>query len=60
VLPILSLVTLFTIPLLVKCGLSLKRNFDNADKIVPIMGSFVTYSRITGLLLILSFLFLPK
>ena len=60
VLPILSLATLFTIPLLMKSGLGLKQNFDDANKIVPIMGSFVSYSRITGLLLILSFLFLPK
>ena len=58
--PILSLITLLTVPLLMKSGLSLKQNFDDLDKIVPIMGSFVSYSRITGLLLILSFLFLPK
>ncbi len=61
ILPILSLITLFTIPLLIKSGLGLKQNFDDGDKIVPIMGSFVSYSRITGLLLVLSFLFLlPK
>ena len=60
VLPILSLITLLTIPLLMKSGLSLKQNFDDVDKIVPTMGSFVSYSRITGLLLVLSFLFLPK
>ncbi len=61
VLPILSLITFFTIPLLIKSGLNLKQNFDDGDKIVPIMGSFVSYSRITGLLLVLSFLFfLPK
>ena len=60
VLPILSLITLFTIPLLIKSGLRLKQNFDNIDKIVPTMGLFVSYSRITGLLLVLSFLFLSK
>ncbi|MBI3640510.1 MAG: prenyltransferase [Thaumarchaeota archaeon] len=60
VLPILSLITLFTIPLLMKSGLSLKQNFDDVDKIVSTMGSFVSYSRITGLLLVLSFLFLSK
>jgi len=60
VLPVLSLITLFIIPLLIKSGLGLKQNFDENDKIVPIMGSFVSYSRITGLLLVLSFLFLPK
>ena len=60
ILPILSLITLLTIPLLMKSGLSLKQNFDDPDKIIPVMGSFVSYSRITGLLLILSFLFLSK
>jgi len=60
VLPIISLSTLLTIPLLMKSGLKLKQNFDDVDKIVPTMDSFVSYSRITGLLLVLSFLFLPK
>ena len=60
ILPILSLITLLTIPLLMKSGLRLKQNFDNLDKIVPTMGSFVSYSRVTGLLLVLSFLFLSK
>jgi len=60
ILPIISLTTLLTIPLLMKSGLKLKQNFDDVDKIVPTMGSFVSYSRITGLLLVLSFLFLPK
>ena len=56
VLPILSLITLFTVPLLIKSGLRLKQNFDDIAKIVPTMGLFVSYSRITGLLLVLSFL----
>ena len=60
ILPVLSLVTLFTIPLLIKSGLRLKQNFDDIDKIVPTMSLFVSYSRITGLLLVLSFLFLSK
>ena len=60
VLPILSLITLFTIPLLMKSGFRLKQNFDDVDKIIPTMGLFVSYSRLTGLLLILSFLILSK
>ena len=59
-LPILSLITLLTIPLLIKSGLILKQNFNDLNKIVPTMSGFVSYSRITGLLLVLSFLFLPK
>lgn len=57
ILPIFSLITLFTIPLLIKSGQGLKQNFDNIEKLVPVMGSCVIYSRITGVLLVLSFLF---
>ncbi len=57
VLPILSLITLFSIPLLIKSVLGLKQSFDNAEKLVPVMDSCVLYSRITGVLLVLSFLF---
>ena len=56
ILPALSLITLFSIPLLIKSGLGLKRSFDDVEKLVPIMGSCVSYSRITGALLVLSFL----
>ena len=55
-LPILSLITFFSIPLIIKSGLDLKRGFDDAEKIVPVMASCVLYSRITGTLLVLSFL----
>ena len=56
-LPIFSLITLFTIPLLIKSGQELKQSFDNIEKLVPVMRSSVLYSRITGVLLVLSFLF---
>jgi len=55
-LPILSLITLLSIPLLIKSGLGLKRSFDDIEKLVPVMGSCVSYGRITGTLLVLSFL----
>ena len=57
VIPTLSLITLITIPLLVKSGRGLKQSFDNIEKLVPVMSSCVSYSRITGTLLVLSFLF---
>ena len=57
VIPTLSLITLITIPLLVKSGRGLKQSFDNIEKLVPVMSSCVSYSRITGILLVLSFLF---
>jgi len=56
-LPIFSLITLFTIPLLIKSGRELKQSFDDTEKLVPVMRSSVLYSRITGVLLVLSFLF---
>ena len=55
-LPILSLITLLSIPLLIKSGLGLKRSFDDVEKLVPVMASCVSYGRITGTLLVLSFL----
>ena len=55
-LPILSLITLLSIPLLIKSGLGLKRSFDDVEKLVPVMASCISYGRITGILLVLSFL----
>lgn len=55
-LPIFSLITLLSIPLLIKSGLGLKRGFDDVEKLVPVMGSCLSYGRITGTLLVLSFL----
>ena len=57
IIPLLSLVTLITIPVLIKASRELRQSFDNTEKMVPIMGSCVSYSRITGALLVLSFLF---
>ena len=54
--PISSFITLFSIPLIIKTGLSLKRNFDSIDELVPSMSSALMFSRITGVLLVLSFL----
>jgi len=56
VFPLLSLITLFGIPLLVKAGLGLKRNFNSVDELMPSMSSTLMFSRITGALFVLSFL----
>ncbi|HXV37956.1 MAG TPA: prenyltransferase [Nitrosopumilaceae archaeon] len=56
-LPVFSLIILFTIPLLIKLGRELEQSFDNIEKLVPVMRTCVLYSRITGVLLVLSFLF---
>ncbi|GBL42246.1 1,4-dihydroxy-2-naphthoate octaprenyltransferase [Nitrosarchaeum sp.] len=54
--PLLSLITLFSIPLVVKAGLGLKRNFNSVDELIPSMSSTLMFSRITGALFVLSFL----
>ena len=54
--PILSLITLLTIPLMIKSGLGLQKNFDSIDNLVPFMSSTLMFSRITGVLFVASFL----
>ena len=54
--PILSFITLFSIPLVIKAGIGLKKNFDSVDELVPFMSSTLIFSRITGALFVLSFL----
>ena len=53
--PIISLITFVTIPIVIKSGMSLKQKFDQIEEFVPIMKNFVSYSRITGVLLVISF-----
>jgi 1,4-dihydroxy-2-naphthoate octaprenyltransferase len=53
--PVISLITLTTIPIAIRAGISLKKNYENVDQLVPIMQGFVTYSRLTGLLLVITF-----
>src|SRR5207249_9703465 len=54
--PLISLITLFTIPIVIKSGLSLKIKFDQVEGLTPVMRDFVSYSRITCALLIVAFL----
>ena len=54
--PILSFITLFSITLVIKAGLGLKKNFNSVDELVPFMSSTLMFSRITGALFVLSFL----
>jgi 1,4-dihydroxy-2-naphthoate polyprenyltransferase len=53
--PILSLITFSTLPIVIKSSRSLRRKFDQVEEFVPIMKSFISYSRITGALLVASF-----
>lgn len=54
--PIVSLVTLATIPIVIRAGVALQKKFDLVDEFIPVMENFVLYSRITGALLVASFL----
>ncbi len=54
--PLTSLFTLFCIPLMIKSGLGLRKNFDSIDNLLPFMSSTLMFSRITGALFVASFL----
>jgi 1,4-dihydroxy-2-naphthoate octaprenyltransferase len=53
---IYSLISFASIPIAIKSILSLRKEPESIEKIVPAMASAVTYSRITGLLLAVSFI----
>jgi len=54
--PLVSLITLLTIPLMIKSGLGLRKNFNSVDDLVPFMSSTLLFSRITCVLFVASFL----
>jgi len=54
--PLISLITLLSIPMMIKSGLGLRKNFDSIDNLVPFMSSTLMFSRITGTLFVVSFL----
>ena len=54
--PIYSLITLVTIPIMIKSGRQLKSGYDDIKKLIPTMSSALMFSRITGALFVLSFL----
>jgi 1,4-dihydroxy-2-naphthoate octaprenyltransferase len=53
--PLVCLLTFATIPIAVRSGISLKKNYENLEKLVPVMQGFVTYGRITGALFVIAF-----
>ena len=54
--PILSLMSFFAIPLMIKSGFGLQKNYDSIDNLIPHMSTTLLFGRITGLLFILGFL----
>ena len=56
ILPAYSLLSLAIMPLIIKVGLRLRKNFNDIEEIVSLMSNTITFSRITGTLFILGFL----
>ena len=54
--PLLSLISLLSIPLMIKSGLGLQKNYDTIENLVPSMSSTLLFGRITGVLFVSSFL----
>lgn len=54
--PLISLIVFLSIPLLIKSGIGLKKNYDSVNELVPFMSSTLMFSRITGVLFVASFL----
>ena len=54
--PVFCLIILSTVPLIIKSGYRLKRNYDKLINLIPVMSSTLYFSRITGALLVVGFL----
>ncbi len=54
--PTLSLICFLSVPLMIKSGIGLKKNYDSVDDLIPFMSSTLMFSRITDVLFVLSFL----
>ncbi len=54
--PMISLIVFFSLPLMIKSGIGLKKNFDSVENLVPHMSSTLMFGRITGVLFIISLL----
>lgn len=54
--PLLSLISFLSLPLMIKSGLGLRKNYDCVEGLVPAMSSTLMFGRITGALFVASFL----
>ena len=54
--PIFSLISLLSVPLVIKSGIGLQKNYDSVDSLVPFMSSTLMFGRITGMLFVIGFL----
>lgn len=54
--PFYCLITLLAIPLVIRSGSKLKHDFDDIKRLVPVMSSTLSFSRLTGTLFVIGFL----
>ena len=54
--PMISLIVFLSVPLMIKSGMGLKRNFNSVEDLVPYMSSTLMFGRITGVLFVISLL----
>lgn len=54
--PLTSLISLLGIPLMIKSGLGLQKNYDSIENLVPFMSSTLMFGRISGTLFVVGFL----
>ena len=54
--PLSSLISFLGMPLMIKSGLGLQKNYNHVENLVPFMSSTLLFSRITGALFVLSLL----
>ena len=54
--PLLSMISFLSVPLMIKSGLGLHKNYDAVDDLVPFMSSTLMFSRITGFLFVVGLL----
>lgn len=54
--PVSTLVSMSALPLMIKSGHGLRKNYDSVDKLVPFMSSTMMFGRVTGALFVVGFL----
>lgn len=54
--PLTSMISLLGIPLMIKSGLGLQKNYDSIENLMPSMSSTLMFGRITGALFVVGFL----
>lgn len=54
--PVFSLISFLSVPLMIKSGIGLQKNYDSIENLVPFMSSTLMFGRITGALFVAGFL----